>query len=85
MLDEHARRISTAWSAADVSLGAETFGPLCRFFVSGAQRQAEVTKSTLDALRDATGHLACGVRDTAALYDRVDEANRTLFERSPQP
>ncbi|HEU0088650.1 MAG TPA: type VII secretion target [Pseudonocardiaceae bacterium] len=80
-LDRYARRIGTTRSAADsASLGIESFGILCQFFALDAHGHADTAKCTLDSLRDAVGHLAGGVRDTAELYDRVDQANRVIFE-----
>lgn len=80
-LDRQRDRIGGARSAADSSgLGAESFGLICQFFAVHARGHAETAKHTLDALRDATGQLAGGVRDTAGLYQRVDQTNSTLFE-----
>ena len=81
-LDQYQERISTARSAVDSDdLGAESFGILCQFFAMDARGHADTAKNTLDVLGDAAGQMAGGVRDTAALYNQVDEANRALLER----
>ncbi|MGH4012708.1 MAG: type VII secretion target [Pseudonocardiaceae bacterium] len=80
-LDRQRDRIGTVRSAADsASLGIESFGILCQFFAADTHGHAETAKGTLDALLDAVGQMADGVRDTAKVYDRVDEANRAIFE-----
>lgn len=80
-LDTQRDRIGTARSVADsASLGIESFGIFCQFFALDAREHAGTAKRALDGLRDAVDQMAGGVRDTATVYDRVDGANRAIFE-----
>ncbi|MGH3994044.1 MAG: type VII secretion target [Pseudonocardiaceae bacterium] len=80
-LDRQRDRIGTVRSAADsASLGIESFGILCQFFAMAAHGHAGTAKQCIDGLHDAVDQMVGGIRDTAEVYDRADEANRAIFE-----